>query len=1256
MRKSEISPFELSPAMEDSMTLSKLFSQTRLSEDIPPAKAFCNSDHLSSANEDRKPVEAEDNNTSVRFLDDVSKALNHEHGPVERKSVLSGSDSVDSSHMEVEKEVQGIGPAAVQATVEASKGLKDDEQVEMQETVEVREPAMQASAREDSEESDILEHDVKVCDICGDAGREDLLAVCSRCSDGAEHTYCMKEMLQKVPEGEWLCEECKFSDETENGLGGVVDGKSSVVIATPSMMASDGRSTENVEVALTGKGVGSSEFCGPTKLSTLSREFSFKNNDKGKGKVRNSVPQSAHHVQESLENVRSPCSKLLSPKGALLKSKSFSALSSRTKIKLDEVVSPKQRGKEHISTLTKDVPDKAMSKSMSFKANPGRSIAVEAKARMLSSKISCSQDSKGPKVVREGSLSGMNLCKLDRTGSLRNGSAISTPALDRKVIACGDATPVTSASSLRDLKSMLSDGRLTASAKSVGWNAVKGASSSDKISNLGEDQLSGASRDACGIRNGGLARPRDWANYLEKARENPLGRSRQSITTASKSNFCQKCRELGHECESCICSGSFGQGTEAPPTRIVREDTHHADKFKAAITSNMLKKPGIYRRNKGTGKSGDSSILSPDVKSVDFPSLPNIPKEADGAPEGPTTISSSCSPPPMSMNNSSQVKVSSMEVGSSKDLPCFGPPQPCQVLAIPEHDHSWKGKFEVYRGNMLLEVLGGVQAHVSTWASPKVLDTVKLLPSKIYLNEVSRRSAWPTQFHECGAKDENIALYFFAEDLESYERSYKCLVEKMTKNDLALKGIFDGVELLIFASNQLPKQSQRWNMLFYLWGVFRSRNVDGFDRESGSSQKSSISASNLVCVDEDEPSAVQPTSTELSLPKCNGGNLSSSGKAYNINSSSSSPSLVGLPLKSSCGATIGNDSVKSQNPEQMRLDPVVVLGKGQQNFNYRSSGGSLRSAGSSGAQKKGAEVYLGEVCSPELTQSVELDIDKKPLEPLASNSSVSSGYPHFALGDKGNGRIPEMLAGTNVVQFEGFAETNILEQREIALTEDPVVSKVVSYSKSYRKRPSAELDAASETSPVTESELNILPAELNGQKKRLRSGIGVTESCPPGHASVLPDGCQSESNEPASCRILKEEGEKRRDRLFVLEGMESKEMHFFPVKSNVSETVMAPRAGGSAQYADGFPNLDLALGSKTDEEKKEVLPLLIPLTTAGLKKDADSVSSSLSLSLSFPFPDEEQRIRPATDGEQQRIQERSHVSTSLLLFGGLLDK
>lgn len=30
---------------------------------------------------------------------------------------------------------------------------------------------------------------MKVCDICGDAGREELLAICSKCIDGAEHMY-----------------------------------------------------------------------------------------------------------------------------------------------------------------------------------------------------------------------------------------------------------------------------------------------------------------------------------------------------------------------------------------------------------------------------------------------------------------------------------------------------------------------------------------------------------------------------------------------------------------------------------------------------------------------------------------------------------------------------------------------------------------------------------------------------------------------------------------------------------------------------------------------------------------------------------------------------------------------------------------------------------------------------------------------------------------------------------------------------------
>lgn len=55
--------------------------------------------------------------------------------------------------------------------------------------------------------------DVRICDICGDLGREALLALCSKCSDGAEHIYCMSPKMDKVPEGDWFCEECMLMQD-----------------------------------------------------------------------------------------------------------------------------------------------------------------------------------------------------------------------------------------------------------------------------------------------------------------------------------------------------------------------------------------------------------------------------------------------------------------------------------------------------------------------------------------------------------------------------------------------------------------------------------------------------------------------------------------------------------------------------------------------------------------------------------------------------------------------------------------------------------------------------------------------------------------------------------------------------------------------------------------------------------------------------------------------------------------------------------
>ncbi|KAL3499886.1 hypothetical protein ACH5RR_038979 [Cinchona calisaya] len=65
----------------------------------------------------------------------------------------------------------------------------------------------------DSESS--LSGYVKICAICGDDGHKEFLAVCSKCHVGAEHIYCMRTMLDSVPDSIWMCEECVLSEDKD---------------------------------------------------------------------------------------------------------------------------------------------------------------------------------------------------------------------------------------------------------------------------------------------------------------------------------------------------------------------------------------------------------------------------------------------------------------------------------------------------------------------------------------------------------------------------------------------------------------------------------------------------------------------------------------------------------------------------------------------------------------------------------------------------------------------------------------------------------------------------------------------------------------------------------------------------------------------------------------------------------------------------------------------------------------------------------
>lgn len=72
----------------------------------------------------------------------------------------------------------------------------------------------------------------------------------------------------------------------------------------------------------------------------------------------------------------------------------------------------------------------------------------------------------------------------------------------------------------------------------------------------------------------------------------------------------------------------------------------------------------------------------------------------------------------------------------------------------------------MHRGAKLPDLCSGIQAHLSSCASPKVLEMANKFPQRINLYEVPRPSTWPAMFNESGAKEDNIALYFFAKDHE----------------------------------------------------------------------------------------------------------------------------------------------------------------------------------------------------------------------------------------------------------------------------------------------------------------------------------------------------------------------------------------------------------------------------------------------------------------------------------------------------------
>lgn len=108
----------------------------------------------------------------------------------------------------------------------------------------------------------------------------------------------------------------------------------------------------------------------------------------------------------------------------------------------------------------------------------------------------------------------------------------------------------------------------------------------------------------------GLPRSVESTNQGEKSSS---CRSRPTLTAGSKGVLCQKCKEVGHDVESCPLGSTQVSGIDVSAGRNCREGMIKGNKLKAAIEAAMHKLPGTYGRNKVNDQLDGLGITNMDL-------------------------------------------------------------------------------------------------------------------------------------------------------------------------------------------------------------------------------------------------------------------------------------------------------------------------------------------------------------------------------------------------------------------------------------------------------------------------------------------------------------------------------------------------------------------------------------------------------------------------------------------------------------------
>ncbi|KAK4429549.1 hypothetical protein Salat_1255500 [Sesamum alatum] len=176
-----------------------------------------------------------------------------------------------------------------------------------------------------------------------------------------------------------------------------------------------------------------------------------------------------------------------------------------------------------------------------------------------------------------------------------------------------------------------------------------------------------------------------------------------------------------------------------------------------------------------------------------------------------------------------------------KDYPKDAAMSSAEPVVVP----IWRGSFNIW--NNKHDILDGLMAHMSSKACEKVYKAACQFQPVIHLEMFPRSDVWPKSFQTSEPSGDNIALYFFPS--VTSKRVYQNLVKEMMHKELALKGVMQNAELLIFTSTELPLLYWTFQGKHYLWGVFRGRQSPQSDShayklESGDKPAISLDSTN----------------------------------------------------------------------------------------------------------------------------------------------------------------------------------------------------------------------------------------------------------------------------------------------------------------------------------------------------------------------------------------------------------------------------